>query len=444
MQQIKFIILIFLILLVALSCSTNKSPLVKPNEELVSKITLPWYVANTPENTSLYIYGVGNGKSLEEATISAKESIVSYYKFYVENEFNSYIESNQINDSEYYRELISHQISLLSNLNIPGISITEVDQLAGTFYALASLEREIFDKSQNAINQDILTAIELGDKQIDPGLKLQSYNLATSFLSKLIEPIKYKEKLVFIYLSDKINSIFANLEIDYKFSEHSQYSDYSGLIINIRSIDGILTGIPLLIGDNTYYPDKLGNYYLENISQEPFDLLVKVDVDAIKLSSDLVKREITDAKKSIRLITPFEQNIHIIPPVDIKAFVKVSHYINNIPSENRQLVGQIKNYLLQQNISITPNQHESNMQIIATTYVNESSYNQYIGYAYKAEGDIKILGVNNETVIVNLLDEETKENTKSFGKQKARVARTATEKLNRLLSDKLEQIKLDD
>jgi hypothetical protein len=187
----------------------------------------------------------------------------------------------------------------------------------------------------------------------------------------------------------------------------------------------------------------LGNYYLANITEEPFDLLVKVDVNNIKLSSDLQRREITDAKKSIRLITPFEQNIHVIPLLNIKAFVEVSHYIDNIQSENRQLIDQIKSYLLQNNITITPNQQEASMQIIATTYINESSYNQYIGYAYKGEGGIKITGVNNETGIIHLLGEETSENTKSFAKQKLKAAKLATEKLNRLLIEELEKIKLD-
>lgn len=430
------------------SCSATKPTTPNPinpqvNELLETKIILPWYVANTPENTSLYIYGVGSGKSLEEATTSAKEGIVSYYKLYVESEIDSYMESNQVNDREYYRDLLYHQKSLLSNLNIPGISITETDQIGTTFYSLAILKQNVLNESQNATKNEILTSIELGDSQCDPGLKLQSYYLASSLLSKLIEPLDYNGKLVFIYLADKINSIFAKLEVNYKFTSSSKYSDYSGLVVTIKSPEGFLSGIPILLGENTHYPDKLGNYYLENVSAKPFDLFVKVDVNNIKLSPDLQRREITDAKKLIRLITPFEQNIHVTPPVNIKAFVEVSHYIDNIRGENGQLAGQIKNYLLQKNISISPNRQGANMQVIATTSANESSYNQYIGYAYKAEGEIKIIGGNSETVFIQMSDEKSSETTKSFAKQKTQAAKTATEKLNRLLNDKLVKVKLN-
>lgn len=441
MRYSKFILLF--IMLIGLACSTHIPPPATPLKERESKIYLPWYIAQTPQNSSDYIYGIGSGRSVEEAIISAKKSIVSYYKQYVESEIGKHSVSDQLNDREYYRDYLSQQINIISNLNIPGISITETDQIGDTYYSLATLEKRVLEESQRAIKQEILTTLELGNSQNDPGLKLQAYYLVTSLLSKLIEPLEYEGKLIFIYLTERINAIFTKLEIAYTFAEHSKYVEYSGLIIKISSQEGVLTGIPLLLGDDSHYPDKEGNYYIKNSFNEPSNLLVKVDVNRIKLSSELQGREISDAMKLIKLITPFEQNIHIIPPLKIKAFVEVLHYIDSEKRMNLQLENQIKNYLLQKKINLTSNQQEASMQIRATTFANESSYNQYLGYAYKGEGDIKIKGVNQETVIINLSDDQTKESTKSFAKQRNQSAALTTEKLNRLLIDKLEAIQLD-
>ena len=438
-------ICLVIIILIAIGCSPNQTT--NGTKSLVGnsskKQDLPWYVAKQPVNNALYIYGVGSGRSVIEANTSAIEAIVSYYKLYMEKEYQGYIESNQINDKEYFREYINDKKLLLSNLDIPGIAIAETSIVGTTYYTLAALDKEILTYSQSAIKKEIMDILRQATTQNNPGLKLQAYYHATSLLVKLIEPLYDQNRLVIGDISDSITSIFSDLKIKYRFASFSQYSEYRDLAIAINSQGKILTGIPLLIGNKVCYPNERGNYFLENSNNEPFDLVIKVAVAELKLTPELRGKQIQDAKDLIKLITPFEQNIHFIPPVNIKAYIEVSHFIDNEQSNNPQLLNQIKQLLLRRNIAITPIQQEANMHIIAITYANESSHNQHLGYAYKGEGEIRITGVNNETVVIDLSDEKTKESTKSFAKQKQQSANSATLKLNSLLIEQLEQIKLD-
>lgn len=429
-----------IIVLTIIGCSTS---IITGEKSNPPKNGLPWYVAKPPVNNALYIYGVGSGRSVIEANSSAKEAIVSYYKLYVEKEYQGSRESNQINDKEYFREYINDKKLLLSNLDIPGIAITETSIVGTTYYTLAALDKEILTNSQAATQKEIMDILRQAATQENPGLKLQAYYHATSLLVKLIEPLYNQNRLVISDILGNITSIFSDLKIEYKLKSFSQYSAYEGLAITINSQGKALTGIPLLLGKEVHYPDERGNYYLHNKNKEPFNLIIKVAVAELKLTPELSGRQIQDAKDLIKLITPFEQTVHIIPPLNLKAYIEVSHFIDNEQSNNPQLLNQIKQLLLQRNINITPIQQEANMHITATTYANESSHNQHLGYAYKGEGEIRITGVNNETVVIELSDENTKESTKSFAKQKQQSANSATLKLNSLLINKLEQIKLD-
>ncbi len=440
------IFLLFIILIILVSCSNNQKQIVENNQQMrkntISKIELPWYIANTPQNNSKIIYGIGSGSSLEGAVASAKESISSFYKLYVENQYQGYEESNQINNQEYYQEYISHQKKLLSNLNIPGITIVETDRVDKQYYALASLEKEILERSQRDIRYQIEESLNRGVEETNPGLKLQSYYLAASLLSKLIEPVEYQGKLAFNFIAEETISIFENIKIDYFFTSHSRLTEYQGLVVSIKSNMDVLSGIPMSLGNVNCYPDNEGRYYLKSKESSPYNLMIKVAVDNLKLSPELQGREIADARKLISLLTPFEQNLYIIPPVEITAYLDLKHFVNNEVAGNNQLLNQVKQYLLQNNISLTDYQKDANMILSISTYCDESSYNQYLGFAYKAGGTISFKGVNKEIEVRDLNDNKTREKTKSFAQQKIQAVSSATEILNDLIIEELKKIRL--
>jgi len=434
----KFIkVLTLIILLLSTGCSSNKTQTIPQTSPSQKQINLPWYLAQTPPNDASYVYGVGSGESLDKSMSSAKESIASYYRSYIENELNYYKESIEVNQRESFAEYYSQQMKLLSNLNIPGITHVQTDQVDKVYYSLVKSERALFDSNQEIIKDEIINALKLGDSHTNPGLKLQSYYLAASLLSKLISPLEYQGKLAFVYISEQISSLFSEVEINYTFQNNSEYSNFRGLTISIKSGNETLTGIPLVMGGESYYPDKQGNYYLENYSSDPFNLIIRVDVDKINLSPQLQGRELGDAKKLIKLLTSFEQTLHIVPPVTISAFVKVSHFINNEQASNSQLVNKIKEVLLAKKISLTSNKAEANLVISATSNCDESSHNQYLGYVYKGWGFINLEKSGNERIVIDLSDEETREKTKSFAKEAKNAANSAKDKLNNLLIDKL-------
>lgn len=63
--------------------------------------------------------------------------------------------------------------------------------------------------------------------------------------------------------------------------------------------------------------EDIGMYFESDIDdKESYNLVIKVAVTELKLTPGLRGRQIQEAKELNKLNTPFEQTIHVVPPVD--------------------------------------------------------------------------------------------------------------------------------
>jgi hypothetical protein len=432
------------IIIISTGCSLNQVSENSQNNEEKQALALPWFVAATPSNTKEYVYGMGQGENKEVALAEAKKSIEEYYRNNIKSQLQIDSDSLESNLQEAYQVYYQQQLKKLRNLDISGITHLETQAVGDSYYTLARLEKALFDNSQNNIINEINAAIRLGNQADNPGLKLQSYYLATSFLNKLNQPLNYGDQNAFIYLARQINQILSNLSVAYTFSDYSDYSDYQSLKISIKVAEKPLTAIPLLIGEDSYYPNQDGIYFVKCKANQPYKLNLKIDIDQVKLYPGLKGEEVSDAKELIQALTPWQESIEVKARPVLKAFVKVSHFINNQESLNLQLINQIKNYLLEKNISLASSQTHANLLIEVTSNVGELSENSNSDITYRAWGSMTIIKDGQEKLRINLDDEATKEKTQTSAQNALDAARQAREKLNSLVLESLQASSLLD
>ncbi len=436
MKRPLILCMFVLISMVMISCSSNVDT-IKQVEQ-----TIPEWYLNPPQVNDLFVYATASGYSVDIASKNAKSKISEYYRSYIESEYLEAIHSSINNDKENLEQYVSSKISLLSNLEIPGITISKAKEVNGLFYVLAVMDRDVFEQRQNDIRNKMIALVKDADIAKDIGNKLSTYYLSASLLPKLLTPTIYNDQLMYAYLKKQINKIVSAINVNYTFDKYSQVSDYEALVITIKSDGKCLKGIPFLIDGQSNYSDQAGKFYLQNDEQEPFDIIVKIDLDNINLSSELQGKEIQQAKEIINLMTSFEQNLHIIPPVEYKAYIKVNSYIDQLSSNNSQLENMIKQYFLTKNTKITDDKDNANLVIEVSTYAEESSYNNYLGYAYKAGGEVTIANAKNEISLIDLNDEGTREKTKSFNQKKNIAASSAIKELNKIIINRIKEIQI--
>ncbi len=439
MKTTIFLILLISSLLVTTSCSLNSDKTSLEGVEITNTVSLPWFVANTPKNTNEFVYGVGNGERPELAIAMAKKAIVDYYKSSFEEELKVSSETIEIELKGTFQEYYNQQMQMISDLEIPSINHVQTDKFDKEYYSLVKLDRNSFESSQRDIEKEILVAMKEGDSQANPGLRLQSYYLATSFLSKLIQPLKYKNELVYVYLARQVNSIFSNVKFSYEFSEFSAFTDYQPLIVNVKANNKVLSGIPLLIGGGTYYPDQEGNYYLKIYENKPFDLDIHVDVNRIKMYPGLVKSERNQAIELIRVISPLKETLKIIPKNLVKSYLEMTHFVNKSESVNLPLLKELKETLLNKGISISP-KNEAILEIEITTSSQEIEYTEDTGYTYDAWAVIKVSKKGIVDRVIDMKDEDSRKNTRSTSENKTEAEKQATMKINSMIIDKINEI----
>jgi hypothetical protein len=425
------------------SNSPEKKPPPKASAATAENL-LPDYIAFPPANSPAFIYGTGTGNSLSQAKETARNEIIQFFRVYIENEFSNYMQSLEINNREYYKSYISNKLAALSHLSIPGISFQTTDRIGNVYYALASLDRAEFENYQAGIIQKIYSLINQADAEDNPGTKLQLYYQSAALLAKIVMPVESGSEPGFSSIFTKINDIYKQIDISSKFRDYSKFTEYQNLIIELKAKGLPLSGIPILIADNSFYADDNGCYYLQNNRKHPYDLLIKIDAAEIVLPAELSGKEIDEARKIIKSLCFFQKNLHIIPPLKLKAFIDTEHYIDHHSSSNFQLENMIKQHLLNIGIHLGDDRADANLIISASSEVFESSYNEYLGYCYKAGGTIRISGEQREAIIIELNDQNTYEKTKAFDKKPQKAAQKAAESLNALLVKELKKINFSD
>jgi len=438
--KLFFILIIFVILFSG--CSHNKAIDLKNEIEKKNEVPeeMPEWITSPPPNNELFIYGSGSGSSYQSSDTSAKQQIAHYFDSHIISVYREYMGSNQINDTEIFREYIDNKVRINSKINLPGISIEERYYSNPIFYSLAKLNLDQLKLHQYNTESIINAFLASAEAETNSGKKLRDLFSAASLIPQTIYPVMIKNKPLYFYLNNEINNVLDNIESDYYIRKDSEIINKKVIVVNLKSLGTNLFSIPFTFDTVSLKPDNNGNYYLdydEFTDGTPFYLKLRIDVNSLAYPPELNENELIDAKEIIRNITGKMFKIFIEPPIKLKALISDNVRINGIDSDGNLLINKIKTSLLAKEIDVVSNTDEANMQIQINVQIFESSYNEHLGFCYKASGSIRISGSGSEVIVETLNDISTEENTKSFDKNKDAAALKAYQKICDLLVARL-------
>ena len=419
-------------------CSHNKTTDLKSEmgEEIEVQKEIPNWITSPPSNNELFIYGAGIGSSYQSSDNSGKQQIGQYFDSYIISVYREYMESNQINDTEIFREYLDNRVQINSKLNLPGVSIEERSDSNDNYYSLAKLDLEQLRLHQYNTESKIIAFLENAEAEINSGKKLRSLFSAASLIPQIIYPVMINNKPLYFYLHNEINNVLDNIDSDYYIRKNSEITDNKVIVVNLKSLGTTIFSIPFTFDVESLKADINGNYFLDYdkfTDGTPFYLKIRIDVNSLAYPPELNEDELVDAKKIIKNITGKMFKIYIEPPIELKALISGNVQINGTGSDGNLLINKIKSSLLAKEIDVVSNPDEANMQIRVNVQIFESSYNEHLGFCYKASGSIRISGNNSEVIVKTLNDIDTEEDTKSFDKDKDKAALKAYQKICDLL-----------
>jgi hypothetical protein len=143
----KKLFLIFT-LLFFVACSQN------PVQTAHISQTIPtWYLKPTP-NSEIYLYGTGEGKTLQEAKNSALNDMASRLSVTLDSSIQQYKQSVSFNTTQSYQKNITEKINVeVKAINFTNASIEHSEVVANSFFVLAKVNRqELFNSYKNAFD----------------------------------------------------------------------------------------------------------------------------------------------------------------------------------------------------------------------------------------------------------------------------------------------------
>ncbi|MCD4818904.1 MAG: hypothetical protein K8S23_09455 [Candidatus Cloacimonetes bacterium] len=437
--MIKWLSILFILLLIV-GCATVKEEVKIPEKPVQIEKKLPWFISNPPKNTAEFIFATGTGNSSSSADENARANISKYFKDFLTTRYREHYESHQMNEREIFNEYIDKVIINISQLQIPGVTITERNNIDATYYSLAKINKSVFDNNQQKLKDMILDHINEAKLQNNPGKKLRSLFFATSLLPQTIYPFDIDDKMAIVYLQSNISEIIDSIESSSKIIKNHELSGKKQIVIQLSSNSKPLTSIPILFETTSLKCDSNGNYYLdynEFCDGDPFYLKWKIDHNALSYP-ELNKYEIKDAVRLIKDLSGKSFNIHIVPPVDLKCKIVVDYTIDDDYEESSTIEAGIKKVILKNGIEIVSNSSEANMIVKADVNVFLSSESEYLGFCYKTNATITITGDKRDREVISLDDLKNEESTKSFNKKKEQAANNSLKSMVSLIRNALD------
>lgn len=128
---------IFVILLFCSSCiSINHSQLDAKAKKLPA-----WYI-NAPSDDASYLYGVGMGSSLQEASKSSLNNIAEKVLVTISSSFESKNQSSEVNNNAIYESKQYQNISTqIKKIDFTNYDLVKSEQLGNIIYSLVKVER---------------------------------------------------------------------------------------------------------------------------------------------------------------------------------------------------------------------------------------------------------------------------------------------------------------
>lgn len=433
------ILLVSLLLLLIISCGMNR---VEQKEERVELPKLPWYITNPPKNTEQIIYGTGSGLSLEEARENARKEISQYFRSYIESEYNSHLLSITEGGDEDFLSYVNSRLEVLSWIEVRGTTIEASNQIDDHFYSLAQLDMKIFQLSQEKIIEEILAYVKLAEEAENPGRKLILLFQGGSLQVKVLRYFEINDKPSVVYFYESCQEILNQIDLDYSFIAQSDFRDDQEIEISMSYGNQGLSGFPIRIDDEPAVLDKRGKYQIQSQSDKPYTIVIEFDFSAIELGEGLQEKEKAQAIKLVRYLGAYRQDLRVVPPVDLSAYIQITHLEGGNYGENEQLMSLVTQALLSRGVKIAGSRDEAELLIEITTESIESSVNEYLGYCYQSMGRLQIENKSKPLQVIELSGAGVREATKNYGESTEQAARGSLEKLNELLLEELGRLEL--
>jgi len=233
-----------------------------------------WYISS-PNNNNSYLYGVGQGYSLENATKSALENAASKLMVTISSTSSLLIEESRTDVNEEMRKQISQNIE---KINFTGFEVEKSKKITNQYYILIKIPKTKFVKQQ----EEGLLA-----------LKTKISNLDKNSLNT--NPIKRRNALT------TINSLTKELEIKAR----------------ILNGAGVKSNLDEILKLNTNYHNQLDKF-----SNEIEFYLTKNGNSYNQKARQIVKNALNKEKITVTNKVNSRNKNQIILRIDIKSFSK--------------------------------------------------------------------------------------------------------------------------
>ena len=224
MRKIENLLGLIIIALLASACSNTK-----PAALLATSKALPGWYLNPPQNSAGYLYGIAEGKNLNEAREKALESMVSQLGLSISSSYRS-----ALNVKQQYREYFTKEVSYILKTEVAKIRISNYEVLQSRrlaynrFIVLVRSDKKLF--SQGLIKE---LNIRIGKIQADRSIFFTSdvlrrhrfYDQATKQLNEMFSTLLILNTLdssfndtLYLETISKINTEFQALKEEMTFS----------------------------------------------------------------------------------------------------------------------------------------------------------------------------------------------------------------------------------
>ena len=249
----KTILLVTTITLILSGCMSNMLP--KKQE-----LSLPsWYI-NSPTNTTLYIYGEGEGSSIKEAKSNALDTMASRLVVSVSSSMTTKTDTSRSSTSgSSYSKDVSKSVKLdVEKIKFSNAKAIESTNLGNKFYVLMKVNREkLFDSKKKEF--------DINDKRVDT-----LYNSLSS-LSKL-EQIHTLQDMYPKVINGKRQAIVLNaIKNDFDQGPFlEKYDSYIDAIYDLKSTSIIVVKTN---SKDKYFADQL----VDQLNQQQFKISTNSD-----------------------------------------------------------------------------------------------------------------------------------------------------------------------
>lgn len=171
-----------------------------------------WYVSPA-QNTSQYIYGVGEGRNLEEATKSALSDASARLSVTISSNSTTLLEENRSDVNEEFRKQINQNIE---KIQFPNFKVTNSSQKGVDYYVEVRINRVEF----NDIQKERVEFLDNQINNLNNSISSQNIIQKRSSYNKIIELGKESEMLTRIIYSSRGGMLKKKLRVisDAKYS----------------------------------------------------------------------------------------------------------------------------------------------------------------------------------------------------------------------------------